>query len=92
LGGNKTKSFFFNIAFPDQPADVTIDRHALAVVLGRKVTDAEQKRLSGRKYYQEVADAYRRAADILGILPLELQAATWCSWRERYAGLKLDPI
>jgi hypothetical protein len=86
LGGNKTRSFYSNIAFPYGDKDVTIDRHSLAIALGRKVTDSEQKKLSSKNFYSTVISAYHDAAEELGILPSELQATTWCSWRRRFKG------
>jgi len=42
LKGEKTKSFYLNIMHPSQESKVTVDRHAIAVALGRVATDEEQ--------------------------------------------------
>jgi hypothetical protein len=34
--GSKVRSFFGNILDPDDPGLVTIDRHALSLILGRR--------------------------------------------------------
>lgn len=77
LNGNKIKSFFLNILYPEVSTTVTIDRHAIAVALGRVPESAS---MTKRQYYFFVG-AYQRAADVLGILPHQLQAVTWVKWR-----------
>jgi 8-oxo-dGTP pyrophosphatase MutT (NUDIX family) len=64
---------------------VVIDRHALSVAIGRRVTqsDLDDAPLHSRHYYEHVADQYRTAArqisDKLGtpVAPHQVQAVTW---------------
>lgn len=71
-------------ADPTQPRAV-IDRHALAVAVGRRLTDEESDGvpIASRHYYGHVVDVYRQAAqkisDLEGrpVAPHQVQAATW---------------
>ena len=81
--GQKTAAFMELINDPTDPFTVCVDRHALAVYYGRVLTNGEQS--IGKRLYREVADAYREAAESLGILPSVVQATTWLHWRRNYA-------
>ena len=79
LGGRKVRSFYRNILGIDSA--VTVDRHAVAIVYGRPVSDREIKLLERAGAYTVIASAYRAAARRLGIAPSTLQAVTWLAWR-----------
>jgi hypothetical protein len=89
LGGQKTIAFYVSILTSGEDTHyVTIDRHAISICLGRIATDKEREELrntpKGRRIYQEYAEAYRVAnkevpSDYL--MPSELQAITWLTWR-----------
>jgi hypothetical protein len=72
LNGPKVRSFYENIC--GNTDAVTVDVHATYVAAGHKdaITPAQ---------YRRIADAYRRAAKILGVTPREVQAATWVAAR-----------
>lgn len=82
LNGNKTKSFFFNIAFPDVDQIATIDRHTFAICVQRpdKVKAFEALQLTDLQY-EFVENCYIKAAQKIGIKALELQAITWVTYR-----------
>ena len=84
LGGRKVRSFWRNIDGRDQY--VTVDRHAVAIVFGRALSDREIKILEKLGAYTIIAAAYRAAARRHGIAPSTLQAITWLAWR-RLKGL-----
>lgn len=88
LRGPKVSAFFTLIANPDDPSVVCVDRHAIDIAIGRRLTDAERSvyELNRRGLYEVFAACYRRAAKRLGVLPAWVQAATWVSWRARVAG------
>lgn len=71
LKGPKTRSFALNI-LGDQEA-VTVDVWALRVATGSD----DPKVLSRKGGYESVADAYRRAAAVVGVSPTTMQATTW---------------
>lgn len=79
--GLKTGSFFACIADPDDAWHVVIDRHAHDVAMGERYGNANRG-LSYRPRYARYADAYRLAAQRLGVLPSVLQAITWLVWTE----------
>jgi hypothetical protein len=82
LGGPKVRAFFWNIYQPEADDAVTIDRHAVAVALGRPLGDLERARaLSTPRKYRTYAEAYQRAATGLGMPANTLQAITWVRWR-----------
>lgn len=74
----KTYNFARCIENPWDPEAVVVDRHAIKVAYGIlgpaliKITKAR---------YLEAAEAYRKAAQILGILPLQAQAVTWVTYK-----------
>ena len=80
----KTKSFFLNILNPDVATDVTIDRHAIAVCLQLPdhtfALDQSYAKYT-KAQYDFFQTCYIRAAAKLDILPHQLQAITWLTYR-----------
>lgn len=85
LGDLKTGNFYRCIVDPSDPAPVCIDRHAHDVAVGRTFGN-DDRGLSAKGRYDALADAYRAAADRIGILPQELQAIVWVAHVERLRG------
>jgi len=79
LNGKKQKAFFHNLYNPLYSDRVTIDRHAIAIALGRTAKDNELQLTP--KQYDWFQDCYRYLADRLGIRPSLLQSITWEIWR-----------
>ena len=79
LKGPKVRSFYRNILDPHDPDVVTCDVWAARVAGGPEAW--ERKFWLKEKQYFEVANDYREAAALLGILPSELQAITWVTIR-----------
>lgn len=78
----KTYSFWRCICEPSNKEFVVVDRHALAVAMGREVPDDKRSALlRGKDRYKFYADVYIRAAKKEGILPHQMQAITWLTWR-----------
>lgn len=88
----KTKSFFLNISNPDIVTSVTIDRHAIAVCIqdinNVHALDQSYGQLTA-KQYAFFESAYLQAANELEILPHQLQAIVWVTYR-RLRALKQD--
>lgn len=78
----KTGDFYRCIADPGDPDSVCVDRHAHDIAVGERY-GSRNRGLDARGRYVAVQRAYRLAAKVLGILPQELQAITWVSWRRR---------
>ena len=77
LRGWKVRSFYENLLHPTTSQRVTIDRWAMRVF----GLDERKYNLSDARVYERFADSYRLAAADLGVLPLQVQAATWCAIR-----------
>ena len=77
--GMKTRSFFQNIMDPSDPHPVTIDGHAYCIYVNYRMTMKEAVML--RFKYEPVAEDYRQVAKNLNVLPNQLQAVTWFTWK-----------
>ena len=75
----KTRAFVLNIITGAHSTAVCVDRHAVAIREGRRLTDQESKLWPAK--YRRVADDYRAAAKHVGLEPGKLQAITWVTWR-----------
>ena len=75
--GFKTYSFYLNILHPNTSGAVTIDRHAVSVA----VKDPDSNSINTRGKYNKVADLYRRAGKKAGLLPHQVQAIVWITFR-----------
>ena len=80
LNGNKITSFFLNMLEPNNTEAVTIDRHAIAIALGRPIKENEGNFTD--KQYLFFVNCYKIAAKKVGVVPSLLQSATWERWRE----------
>jgi len=78
--GNKTANFFMNIAFPEHPAHVTIDRHSYRVAIGE--TRERGAIRVGVRIYREISIAYKKASEQTMLTVSELQAVTWCKYKK----------
>ena len=77
--GNKTANFFMNIAFPEYPDFVTIDRHAYRIALGEKRGRGAIRVNTGE--YKRISVAYKKASKETTLTVVELQAVVWCKYR-----------
>jgi GNAT superfamily N-acetyltransferase len=89
LPGPKTNAFARLIETegkdkPDDPfGEVVVDRHAVSVAAGERLSDKEPVPIGDDRYYQVVADEYRKAAidasrrEGYTISPSQMQAITW---------------
>jgi hypothetical protein len=81
LSGKKIQAFYLNIRYPNKAISLTIDRHALSVCLGHKVTESEEYTMT-KKQYEFFSECYRYAATKLNVNPLLVQSVTWLVWRK----------
>lgn len=84
--GRKTGHFYRAILNPADPGAVCIDRHAHDIAVGFPYGDWSRG-LSTQSRYDLIADCYREAADLLGVVPSVVQATTWVTWRNSLAGV-----
>ena len=81
LRGSKISSFYLNIMYPNNSENVTIDRHALSVSLGKWITDEDYRGMT-KVQYQFFVDCYKYTAKLIEISPLLLQSSTWEVFRK----------
>lgn len=77
--GPKTRAFFDNIANPFTSQEVTVDKHAFDIA--NNIRTPYKGMVITNKTYATMAEAYQIAAEILGMMPMQLQAITWVAWR-----------
>lgn len=84
LNGNKISAFYLNILHPSKPTRVTIDRHALSCLLQ---TPSNTYPLGDNEYsmtanqFKQFEKIYCEVSKECGILPHQLQAITWETYR-----------
>ena len=83
LNGKKTKKFYTNMAYP-RGTGVTVDRHAIAIAIGRTATNKEQA--ISKEVYTFIEKCYIMVAETLNLDPLHLQSITWQTWKRVKAG------
>ena len=83
LGGEKVKAFYQAIVDPyNGDTEVVIDRHAVAVYLGRAPKgDRELSMLESPKVRNRIRGAYLKVAQDYNINHHLLQSITWNAWR-----------
>lgn len=82
--GMKTRNFYLNILLPKDPKYITLDGHMCSVYLGRRFTMKEvaiQKFISSPNRYNEVAKSFFLVAKRHKLLPNQLQAILWFTWK-----------
>jgi len=88
LKGQKVTAFFHNIYYPNSEL-VTIDFHAYSIAVNFRHTAKTCPNISAAEN-RILQDAYKTAAEKIGLLPKQLQAVTWVVWRRlhniRFAG------
>lgn len=76
--GPKTWAFYQLIAEPLDNDLVCIDRHAKALAVNR---EAQFQDIVRPSEYEHLARHYRHVAGLVGLLPHQVQAVTWVTWR-----------
>jgi len=80
LSGNKVRSFYNCVSSPSCYC-VCVDSHAYAVAAGFGERIKVKSNTITDKVYQAVTQAYQAVAEQFNVLPLELQATTWLTYR-----------
>lgn len=79
LSGQKERSFYLCFLNPHSSREVTVDGHALNAWLGVYLS-VEKTRVTPRLYDLARAD-YREVAEMMDLLPHQVQATVWLAWR-----------
>lgn len=80
LKGQKVEAFASNMLQTSIAGKVTIDAHAYSIASGRRYSVKAMPAIS-QATYARYSQAYRDVAKDLGILPQQLQAVTWLTWK-----------
>jgi hypothetical protein len=94
LGGNKVRSFYANILDPKR-SEVTIDRHAKGLAIRSnsiKGATAEEDAIVTNAEYPFYAKHYVKLAERLGLIPNQLQAICWVTWRRLRGNMEQDDL
>jgi Zn ribbon nucleic-acid-binding protein len=81
LNGRKISAFYLNIKYPEIANNLTIDRHALSIALGRWVTDEDYRGMTA-KQYNFFVECFILSAVKRNVSPLLMQSATWVRFRK----------
>ena len=83
LGGRKVIAFYKAIVAPEGSGEPVIDRHAVAVYMGRNVPEKEILQLQIPQVMSRVQTAYKKASSVLDVHHHRVQAITWSEWRRQ---------
>ncbi len=81
LKGPKQRAFSYCIENPSRSDVVCVDGHAWHAAIGRERHILSEAGGMTAKQYATVSAAYFRAASVLGLRPMVLQAAVWTVYR-----------
>lgn len=85
LGENKTAAFWANLVNPNTAGRVTVDRHAARVAAGWTMNAEESYYyVNTPAKYSIMERAYQIAAERLDLLPHQLQAITWLTYKRLF--------
>lgn len=79
--GLKTRNFYQNILDPGNPHPVTVDGHAFSVWDGRYHRMKDANVVQNPRVYARIAGDYRIAAMRTNVIPQQMQAVTWFTWK-----------
>lgn len=81
LGGLKVRAFYQAILSPFGDTPPVVDRHALSIYMGWKLSKLELNKFLKPRLIGEAQQAYREAARVVGVHHHVMQATTWLVWR-----------
>ena len=81
LGGRKVRAFYKAIVAPHGTSEPVIDRHAIAIYMGRQVSERELLMVQNDKVMDRIQKAYKKASYELEVHHHKVQAITWSEWR-----------
>lgn len=87
LGGLKVRSFYSNLLDPNDGKTVTIDGHCFNIWNGKRLPlrrKPNTKAPDAETDYSVVAAGYRAVAKSVGVLPCQLQATVWQTWKRMH--------
>lgn len=94
-GGMKTQAFYDNILAPLESKGVAIDRHAKGLALrsnSARGATATQDAIVTPSEYPYYVRHYVGIAERLGLIPHQLQAVCWVTWRRLKGNLEQNDL
>lgn len=79
--GPKIRAFYHNIINPGCKKHITVDGHMFNLWLGTKMTMKDIAMLRPQPKYRDAEKDFKMAARRLGIIPCQLQAVLWFTWK-----------
>ena len=86
IRAKKTRNFFKNVYNPADKEPVTVDGHMINIWQGWRQNLVGL--ISSPALYDTIADGVRDLAGTVGMIPCELQAVLWITWRRRLHGIQ----
>lgn len=83
LNGRKVRAFYKAIVAPQGTGEPVVDRHAIAIYMGRQVSERELLMVQNDKVMDRIQKAYKKASYELEVHHHKVQAITWSEWRRR---------
>ena len=77
----KTWNFYNNVLDPANPHYVTIDGHMYNLWRGERSTLKDAAQSFRPRIYEQIAEDFRRLARMHRVLPNQLQATLWWTWK-----------
>lgn len=79
--GPKTRAFYQNIIDPQDATPVVVDGHMLSAYIGERMRMTKAVRVFREYSYDDIAHEVRKLAFRLCIVPCQLQAIIWMTWK-----------
>lgn len=77
--GLKIRNFYQNICDPTDLVPVTVDGHMVGAWCGKRMVMKEA--LLNRREYEIISEAVRRLSEVKNLIPCQLQAILWFTWK-----------
>jgi hypothetical protein len=92
LRGRKVTSFYHNMVYPDNRAVVTVDGHMYNAWRGERWALKDVAHRMTDKTYERVERDVKVLAQMLGLVPCQLQSVVWAKWRREHGILTSDQM
>lgn len=85
LGGRLTLGLYESILYPHGDITPRVDKYSYELAIGKLVDRSVFERtMRNDNEFKIFADSYRAAADELSVSVPQVQAITWCVWRDKF--------
>jgi hypothetical protein len=88
---NKTRNFYLNCLCPEARKPITIDGHIYNAARGIRENLVGLRGFTPKKY-EEIAQSMRNLAKDLSLIPNQLQAIIWMTWKRLHHAVHSDQL